>query len=528
MRSSIKHGKAALLSIFIVGSGQLYAGRLWAGISLAFIFYGSIALMIILWTGLNQAFWGLLVAWILVWLYNIYDAYKGFRYQKPPCEKVCPAGIMPWAYINFLATKSDQQYPFIPFFETLERICLAPCEDHCTRRGIDAPVAIRYLRTGVTTEMPDHTHKPKKEKIAVVGAGPCGLSAAYYLGHRGYKVVVYEKEEKAGGVLGILIPEFRHPQEVLDREINAILSAGVELKCGVEIAKDVSMDELLDNYDAIFVATGVWKPIKLGIPGEEQALDGFDVLRRIKKGELYHLGNVGVIGGGNTATDIARSLVREGHDVTIYYRRSIEDMPAECENLEEAREEGVEIIPLTVPVKIEKNNITMIKTECPYGRNGPVKIIEGSEFDVNLDNIVMAIGQQPDTDFLKSYVTLDKLGLIITKNGRTSHPKIFAGGDVVLGSATVAHAVGHGMNTAQRIDFYLRRMPPFIGRLLKKTYRPDVQPLPIIARDRMAIPHRDVEERKHDFKEVELWASKEELQKEAARCLACPLRYHPR
>lgn len=483
--------------------------------------------MINIWTGLNPGFWGLIGIWILFWLFNIYDAYRGFQYEKPPCDKECPAGIAPWMYINFLAADSDQGYPFIPFFDTLGRICLAPCECHCTRRGIDAPVAIRYLRAGVRTDMPDHSHKLRKEKIAVLGAGPCGLTAAYYLAHRGYNVVVYEREEKPGGVLSVLIPEFRHPQEVLDREIDTLQKMGFELKCGVEIGKGISLDELLKNYDAIFIAIGVWRPMKLAIPGEEHALDGFDVLRRIKQGELYHLGKVGVIGGGNTAIDIARSLIREGHEVKIYYRRNIEDMPAEQENLFEAIEEGIEIMPLTVPVKIEKNKVVMAKTECQHGRKGPVRKIEGSEFDVTLDNLVMAIGQQPETDFLKNRIQLDEGGHIVVKNGRTSHPKIFAGGDVVLGSATVAHAVGHGMNTAKRIDFYLRRIPSLIGEFFKISYQPKVQLLPLTDRGRMTIPHRDVEERKHDFKEVELWASREELKKEAARCLLCPLRYQP-
>jgi formate dehydrogenase major subunit len=524
----MNRGRAALISTFVVGGGQICCRRFWTGVSFATIFYGSIILILILWTGSNVAFWGLLAAWILVWLFNIYDAYKGISYEKPPCEKACPAGIVPWAYINFIATGSDQKYPFIPFFDTLRRICLAPCEYQCTRRGIDAPVAIRYLRAGARTKIPDHKHKQKKKKIAVVGAGPCGLTAAYYLSHRGYKVVIYEKEEKPGGVLGILIPEFRHPQEVLDNEIRVLQRTGFELNCGVEIGKDLSIDELLKNYDAIFIAIGVWKSIKLGIPGEEHTLDGFDVLRRIKRGELYHLGTVGIIGGGNTAIDIARSLVREGHEhVKIYYRRNIEDMPAESENLEEAREEGVEIIPLTAPVKIGKNSVTMIKTVCPHGRDGPIKLIEGSEFDVSMDNIVMAIGQDPNTNFLRNHVTLEKFGHIITKDGKTSHPRIFAGGDAVLGSATVAHAVGHGMSIAKRIDSHLRRMPAFIVQLLKRTYQPKLQLLPITDRNRMIIPHRDTEGRKRDFKEIELRSSKEELQKEASRCLTCPLRYQP-
>jgi NADPH-dependent glutamate synthase beta subunit-like oxidoreductase len=523
----MKSGRAALISTFVIGGGQIYSGRLWVGVTFAIVFYGSIALMASIWNGLNQAFWGLIAVWVMIWLYNILDAFKGFRYQKPPCEKTCPAGIAPWVYINHMATGADEPYPYVPFFDTLGRICLAPCESHCTRRGIDAPVAIRYLRVGVKTKLPDHEHKLKKEKVAIVGAGPCGLSAAYYLSHRGYKVTVYEKEEKPGGVLSILIPEFRHPQAVLDQEIDILQKMGFELKCGVEIGKSISMEELLENYDAIFVAVGVWKPVKLGIPGEENALDGFDVLRRIRKGELYHLGRVGVIGGGNTAIDIARSLVREGHEVKIYYRRNIEDMPAEPENLEEAQEEGIEIIPLVVPVRIGDHKITMLKTECTGGRKGTIREIEGSEFEVKMDTVVMAIGQEPDADFLQGFVKFDTYGRIRTKKHRTSHRKIFAGGDVVLGSATVAHAVGHGMNAARRIDAYLRRTPTFLVSLFRKTYQPKVKLLPIEKRSRIKIPHRDIEERKRDFREGEFWASKEELRKEAARCLSCPLRYHP-
>lgn len=523
----MKSGKTALISALIVGGGQVYSGRIWVGVAFAIIFYGSIALMVNIWSGFNQAFWGLLGVWIMIWLYNILDAYKGFRYQTPPCEKVCPAGIAPWAYINNMATDNNEPYPYVPFFDTLGRICLAPCEDHCTRRGIDASVAIRYLRAGVKTKLPDHKHKPRKEKVAIIGAGPCGLSAAYYLSHRGYKVTVYEREEKPGGVLGILIPEFRHPQAVLDQEIDILQKMGFELKCGVEVGTNVSMEELLKNYDAIFVAVGVWKQVNLGIPGEENALDGFDVLRRIRKGELYHLGKVGVIGGGNTAIDIARSLIREGHEVKIYYRRRLQDMPAEPENLEEAQEEGIEIVPLVMTVKIENHKVTMLKTECTEGRKGALRQIAGSEFEVKLDTVVMAIGQEPDTDFLNDLVEFGKHGRIIVKNGRTSHPKIFAGGDVVLGSATVAHAVGHGMEAARRIDAHLRHIPHFVAAFLRKNYSPEIQLLPVKKMERIKVPHRDVKERKQDFKEVELWASKEELKTEASRCMTCPRRYHP-
>lgn len=523
----MNYGRAALISTFVVGGGQMYSGRFWTGIYFAVIFYGSIVLMINIWTELNPAFWGLVAVWILVWLFNIYDAYKGMSYEKPQCEKTCPAGIAPWIYINLVATESKQYYPFVPFFDTLERICPAPCEEHCTRQGINSSVAIKYLKSGVKKTIPSFKQKTKKEKIAIVGAGPCGLTTAYYLAYKGYEAVIYEKEKIPGGVLATLIPEFRLPKSTIDKEIENILNIGIGLKCGIEIGKDLSMDELLKKYDAVFIGTGAWKPEKLGIPGEENALIGFNILEQIKKGKNFNLGRVGVIGGGNTAIDIARSLTRQGNEVKIYYRRSIEDMPAEQENRIETQEEGIEIIPLTLPKEIKKDRVTMVKTECPEGRKGPVKMIQASEFNVALDNVVMAVGQQPETDFLKGYVKLDKFSRIITKNGKTSHPKIFAGGDVVLGSATVAHAVGHGMKTAKRIDFYLKRIPLFLGRLFSKTYQPKVKLLPINDINRITIPHRDIEERIHDFEEVELKVSKEELKREATRCLSCPLRYRP-
>ncbi|MGB3480149.1 MAG: FAD-dependent oxidoreductase [bacterium] len=523
----MKSGKAALISAFVVGGGQICSGRLWAGISFAVLFYGSIVIMIRIWTGFNSGFWGLLAAWVLVWLYNVYDAYKGVGYERPPCEKACPAGIAPWIYVNLVAADNSQPYSFVPFFRILGLICPAPCEDQCTRRGIDAAVAIRYLKSGVKMQVPTPKPKTKKERIAVIGAGPCGLTAAYYLVNKGYGVTVFEREKKPGGVLATLIPEFRLPQSLLDKEIEAAVNVGVELKYGVAVGKDLSMAELLGTYDIIFVATGAWKPTKLGIPGEEMAMVGFDILRQIKKGEEFKLGKIGVIGGGNTAIDIARSLIRQGNEVKIYYRRRIEDMPAEHEDRVEAQEEGIEIVPLTVPLKIEENRVIMQKTEYREGRKGAVEAIQGSEFDVDLDHIVMAIGQCPDTDFLKKYLKSDTSGRIKTKNWRTSHPKIFAGGDAVLGSKTVAHAVGHGLNAAEQIDLYIRGIHPLFARILKRTYYPHVFSLPLHPVERMVIPHREVEDRIHDFKEVELKASKDELKKEATRCLSCPLRYRP-
>ncbi|MEO0226384.1 MAG: FAD-dependent oxidoreductase, partial [candidate division WOR-3 bacterium] len=199
--------RAALISLFIVGGGQIYSGRIWTGIWLAIIFYGTIAIMAIIWTGINQAFWSLILAWLMVWLYNILDAYKGPDYDRPPCERNCPAGMPSWIYLNFLATKSEQLFPFWPFYRTLGFICPAPCEDHCTRRAIDQSLAIRYLKLFIKV----NREKPKKLnpkfKIAVVGAGPSGLSCAYRLATRGYRVTIYERENRPGGILAHFLPQ---------------------------------------------------------------------------------------------------------------------------------------------------------------------------------------------------------------------------------------------------------------------------------------------------------------------------------
>jgi NADPH-dependent glutamate synthase beta subunit-like oxidoreductase len=376
-------------------------------------------------------------------------------------------------------------------------------------------------------EEPERTAAKRNERIAIIGAGPCGLTAAYYLGNKGYNVTIYEREDKPGGILTTLIPKFRLPDEMLEEEINATLVPQIEVKYGVEIGKDIEFKDLLNEYDAIFVAIGAWKATELRIPGEENALFGFDILRKIKKGEKFALGKVGVIGGGNTAIDAARSLLRQGNDVKIYYRRRIMDMPAEHEDRIEAQEEGIEIVELTVPVEIKKGSVIMTRTECKEGRRGSVEIVKDSEFEVQLNALVITAGQWPESNFIKDYVRTDRHGAILTKNGRTSHPKIFAGGDAVLGSATVAYAVGQGLSVAEEIDRHLRKAPGLWYKILKREFIPDVKQIPMHEIRRIGIPHRDAGERVRDFVEVELKAPDEELQKEACRCLTCPLKYKP-
>ncbi len=514
---------SAIISIFIVGGGQIYSNRIFTGIMFIVFFYGSLLVTKILWIKLTIGFWILLGAWIIFWLFNIYDAYRGETYSVSPCEKNCPTGIAPWYYINLIVSNKNK-YPFVPFFKILGMICPAPCEDNCTRRGIDEPVAIRYLKHGVETEEPSKPVKKKSERVAIIGAGPCGLTAGYELGKLGYQVIIFEKEKYPGGVLSMYIPEFRLPRSVVEEEIEALKNAGFEIKTDVEIGREIGFAELITDFNAIFISTGAGISEKLHIEGGELALGGLDVLYRIKNGEVINFGRVAVIGGGNTAFDVARSLLRCGNDVAIYYRRGIEDMPAEKENKIEAEEEGIKIYPYTTPLRIKNDRVVMAKTRAPEGRRGRVELIPDSEFEIEVDKMVSAIGQVPSTNFLRDYINLDDKCRIVVKNGRAGNSKIFAGGDAVRGPQTLAHAVGDGLKAAQMIDKYLSG-GMFLSLSNLMVYNPICWQ--IFNMPKIKIPHRDAGERIKDFRTVEGILSKEDLKNEAKRCLVCPMRYRP-
>jgi glutamate synthase (NADPH/NADH) small chain len=344
---------------------------------------------------------------------------------------------------------------------------------------------------------------------------------------KGYEIAVYEREKRPGGVLAALIPEFRLPHSVTESEIAMILKAGFEIKYGIEVGRNMAIDDVLGKHDLVFLATGAWLPVKLGVPGEDKALVGLNILRRAKEREDFDLGKVGVIGGGNTAFDIARCLRRMGNEVKIYYRRRLEDIPAEPENRIEAEEEGIEIIPLTTPIRINKNSMTMVKTECTdQGRLGELKMLAGTEYEVKVDNIVMAIGQKPDTGFLTGHAKTDDMNRVVTKNGRTSHPRIYAGGDMVLGAKTLAHAVGDGIRIAREIDLAVRGIPSFLRTIASNPFTPEgVRMLKLNNSGRLKIKHRSVAKRLLDFKPSEEPMPIENLRNEACRCLTCPVRY---
>ncbi|MFA5032903.1 MAG: NADH-ubiquinone oxidoreductase-F iron-sulfur binding region domain-containing protein [bacterium] len=474
-----------------------------------------------------------------------------------PCQHTCPIDTEAPAYIALVAQgKIKEAFDIIhkdnPLPSVCGRVCHHPCEVKCKAGDGGEPIAIRGIKRFVTDYAMKSGLKPKislkknkSQKVAIIGAGPTGLSCGYYLRLEGYDVTIYEALPIAGGMLTSVIPEYRLPRKVFEFDIEAIKSAGVEIQTNVKLGKDITIDGLLaQGYKAIFIATGSHKSIKLRIPGEdaEGVIDSLEFLKSINSGKKIKTGKrIGVIGGGNSAIDAARVANRlpDTEKVTIIYRRTIAEMPAFKEEIESAIEEGIEIKYLTAPTRVitqkgKLAGISCIKMELGdidnSGRRRPVKI-KGSQFKMELDTLLTAISEQPDTSYINkkdnihigewSNVIADKEVLITSRDG------IFAGGDVVTGPATVVEAISAGKRAAKSIDKYLR------GESLTGEYkvtRPSIYPKPVELSEteiteakRPAMPLLSVKDRNNNFKEVSLGFTKDVIIKEARRCLRCDL-----
>lgn len=403
--------------------------------------------------------------------------------QIPPCTMECPASTDIRGYLSSIAEGDYKRGVRIlketyPFSGSLGRVCPAFCEKVCNEgMAHDQPLTIRILKRFLddyNLNLPEN-EKLKIEKIsnagagrksAVIGAGPAGLTCAADLAKFGVKVTVYEALPVAGGYLAVGIPEYRLPKNILKKEIEEVLSLGVELKLNTRIGKDISFEELMSmGYDAIFVATGATKPVKLGLPGEELegVKAGEDFLEEVNlKGKAEIGKRVAVIGGGNTAIDCARTAVRLGADeVVILYRRTINEMPADRHEIESALVEGVKIKELCAPVKIASSNGRLQLLECcvmklgkpdASGRCRPIPV-EGCNFTLPFDTVFTAISRGTDIGWLGSEIKLTKWGTINVNflTQATTSPNIFAGGDVTLGAATVIEAIACGKKAAKGI-----------------------------------------------------------------------------
>uniref|UniRef100_A0A7C4UAA4 FAD-binding protein n=1 Tax=candidate division WOR-3 bacterium TaxID=2052148 RepID=A0A7C4UAA4_UNCW3 len=471
----------------------------------------------------------------------------------PPCKATCPAHLNVQGYVAATrAGRFDQGIKIIreesrfPFAGIAGRICTHPCERECDRKNVDDSVSIKYIKrfladwewkTKNKIDASFEIKEERKEKITIIGAGPSGLTAAFDLRLEGFQVEVIDKLPEPGGLLLTGIPSYRLPKDVLKREIDFIKSTGVKFRMNTEVGKDISFKEILENSDAVFIGAGAHKEMKMGIEGEEieGVIGALHFLKKVNLGEDIELGeNVFVVGGGNSAIDAARTTLRLGKKVKIVYRRSIEEMPAIKDEVEAAIEEGIEILFLTNPVRfIGENNklkgMELIKMRLgepdSSGRRRPIPV-EGSNYIVDCDNVILAIGEKPELSFLGDVdIKKTEWGSILTDEItlQTSIPKVFAGGDVSRGPATFIDAVGDGRRAAESIKKFLNKEDLYENREFLPPFKSDLKGYREIAEkiDRKKIPSLPVNERINNFKEVETGFNEEQIIEEAKRCINC-------
>ncbi|MBP1738277.1 MAG: 4Fe-4S ferredoxin iron-sulfur binding domain protein [Deltaproteobacteria bacterium] len=474
-----------------------------------------------------------------------------------PCQMACPAGIDVSSYVSLIGQgryaeaveliRKDNPFPWV-----CGLVCTHPCEFVCVRARIDTPIAIKDLKAFAAEKaISDRVYKnpPKAPemgyKVCVIGAGPAGLTAAYYLALKGYQVTVLEALPYAGGMMMVGIPRYRLPREIIDREVAFIEELGVEFRFNTRLGRHTSMEKLRqEGFEAFFISTGAHASLDLSVKGEKdfpQVIDAITFLRNVSRGDRHVPGKrAAVIGGGNVAIDAARTLIRLGcEDVQLVYRRTRSEMPANVEEVKQAEEEGVRLILLTVPVEVIGNEGKVTGLKClraklaepdEKGRRRPIPV-EGSDHTLEVDAVVTAIGQRIDREGLESLESLrwTKWGTLQadTITSATSVEGIFSGGDLVLGPATVVEAIGAGKLAAEGIDRYLRglpqpKMPPVPARRMRVELT-ETSASSKMALHRPEMPLLGPERRRITFQQVELGYDEKTAKQEAKRCLRCDI-----
>lgn len=466
---------------------------------------------------------------------------------RGPCVLNCPASVNAQGYVQAIARGDDKEAVRIikerlPMPACIGRVCPHPCEDGCRRQMVEESISIAYLKYFAADRVIQAGgYLPPKaaatgKRVGIIGGGPGGLTAAYYLSLKGHRVTVVDAMPQMGGMLRYGIPEYRLPKRVLDEEVAEIASLGVEMKNNFRIGRDVTFEEFKNSYDAVVLAIGAWESMPIGCPGEELdgVMGGIDFLRQVAMGEKPAIGDqVAVVGGGNTAMDACRTAVRLGaKEVYVVYRRTEAEMPAEQLEIDEAREEGVIYKFLTNPAEIigENGRVKEIKLQVmelgepdESGRRRPVPV-EGKFETLPVTCVISAIGQKANVAGFEG-IELNRKGIISADETsyRTSMPGVFAVGDATNQGASIAiEAIGEARRCAKVVDLYLNGMQvPYQKTYLsvKKVspeYFADYIKLP-----RAKMPTRPPEERKHDFQEINLGFSEAQARAEAARCLDC-------
>jgi len=420
------------------------------------------------------------------------------------------------------------------------RVCYYPCEGKCSRSELDKPVAIHLLERFAF----DQGYQPgfidpyirknlgrKKERVAVVGSGPAGLTCAYHLARLGYKVTVFERDEKPGGLLRYGIPEYRLPRRILDREIALISAHGVEFKTGYTLGGNLALENL-KNFDAAFLALGAHKPreVPLGVgKGDNGVWNGLEFLYNVSRGSRSLPGRkVAVVGGGNTAVDTARVIRRLGGEAVIVYRRTEEEMPAHPREIEAAKEESIKLEFLLSPVSVLTGDGGIMGLRCQRmtlgepgadGRRQPLPVAN-SFVTVEADSVVMAVGEEPELDGLPREMVGENGYVVVDDRFMTTVPGLFAGGDAVSGAGTVVSAIAQGKEAARQIDIYLGG-EGVVGTGLGSEAKLNLGKGYFEREDRLGEREVDPREAVKDFREVSLGLDKIRALMEAERCFSC-------
>jgi len=474
-----------------------------------------------------------------------------------PCENSCPLHMNIPGFLQLLKEdRLDDAFDLVimdnPLPASTGRVCQHPCENRCRRQTVDSAVNMREVHRYIAdtifekasgeqlvTRLNQRKMPATGRRIGIIGSGPTGLSAAFYLSLLGHDVTVYESAEEPGGMLRYALPDYRLPTETLEHELALIRGVGVKFVCNTALGRDITLEKLTNDHDAVLLAIGTWEEQNLGVPGGDLkgVYPALDFLNRVSHGEKIEVGKkVAVIGGGNAAIDSARTALRLGADVTIVYRRAKEDMPAIVQETEEALEEGVRLITLAAPLQVLGENgcvtglevaKTILGKYDSQGRRKPITTNE--KYVVPCDTIIEAIGEKVEG------AVAGKLGLELNRSGtikvdpwtlQTSNPKIYAGGDAVTGAANVTTAMGFGKKAAAIIDRQLSGLDRF-RQLWPRLEYSNAVPTHTAEGPRQIGKLVPGDERRSSWSEVSHTLSAWEAKSEAMRCLRCDIKAHP-